>query len=876
MTNKHTAPPTWHTLDAQATLQQLASTPNGLDSAAAEYRLQQYGANRIQMAKPRSALQRFLSQFHNILIYILLAAAVSTALLEHWIDTGVILGVVLINALIGFIQEGKAESAINAIRQLLSPQASVRRDGRLIQMDAALLVPGDIVSLQSGDKVPADLRLLTVKDLRVDESLLTGESVPVDKHNRPVATDTPIAERSCMAWSGTLVTYGQASGVVTATGQATEIGHISTLLGKVEKLETPLMRQLARFGQQLTIAILLIAIATFLFGVLVHGDSPTDMLLAAVGLAVAAIPEGLPAIMTIALAIGVQRMAKRNAIIRLLPAVETLGSVTVICTDKTGTLTRNEMTVQNVVTASATISVSGVGYAPHGEFRNTGQSIQPEDCPVLLEIARAALLCNDAELHQTDGRWQVSGDPTEGALITLALKAGLEARQQQHLFPRTDVIPFESQHQLMASLHHDHAGHAFIYVKGAPERLLGMCQQQRQHDLDLPIASDFWETRIHWLADQGQRVLALAAKRVPPSKRELDFTDLQDGFTLLGLAGMIDPPGEAAFDAVAQCHAAGIRVQMITGDHAVTAQAIARSLNIAATEVFARATPEDKLLRVESLQASGEVIAMTGDGVNDAPALRRADVGIAMGKRGTEVAKEAAEIVLADDDFASITHAVEEGRTVHDNLKKAILFILPTSFGEALIVIAAVLAGYMLPITPVQILWINMVTTVTLALTLAVEPAETRVMQRPPRDPQEPLLSRMLMWRILFVSLIMLAGTFSLFVLALQSGASLETARTLAVNTVVLFQIFYLLTARYLTASVLNWQGLTGNPMIWWASALLLLLQMAFTYLPPMQALFHTAALATNHWLWIIAVASSVFLLIELEKWLVRLYAANK
>lgn len=852
--------PAWHTLDAASTLQQAETTPHGLDATEAEHRLQHYGANRIQTARPRSALQRFLSQFHNILIYILLAAAVSTALLAHWVDTGVILGVVLINALIGFIQEGKAESAIDAIRQLLSQHASVRRDGHLLQLDASLLVPGDIVSLQSGDKVPADLRLLTVKDLRVDEALLTGESVPVDKHSQTVAVEAPIAERFCMAYSGTLVTYGQATGVVVATGQATEIGHISTLLGQVQKLETPLMRQLARFGQQLTVAILLIAVATFLFGVLAHGNSPADMLLAAVGLAVAAIPEGLPAIMTIALAIGVQRMAKRNAIIRLLPAVETLGSVTVICTDKTGTLTRNEMTVQNLITTEASFTVSGVGYAPHGEFLHHGNPVQPGDFPELHAIARAALLCNDAELHETDGRWSLSGDPTEGALITLALKAGLEPKHQQHLYPRTDVIPFESQHQLMASLHHDHSGHAFIYVKGAPERLLGMCG----------LGEGKWQNHINALAGQGQRVLAIAVKPVPPSQRELEFTDLQSGFELLGLIGMIDPPGEAALDAVAQCHSAGIRVQMITGDHAITAKAIARSLNIAEEDVFARATPEDKLRLVEALQASGEVIAMTGDGVNDAPALRRADVGIAMGKRGTEVAKEAAEIVLADDDFASITHAVEEGRTVHDNLKKAILFILPTSFGEALIVIAAILLGYLLPITPVQILWINMVTTVTLALTLAVEPAETNVMQRPPRDPQEPLLSWMLLWRILFVSLIMLAGAFGLFVREIDSGAPVELARTVAVNTVVLFQIFYLLTARYLSASVLNWRGLTGNPVIWWASILLIVLQLAFTYLPPLQALFQTAALDLAHWGRILLVASSVFVLVEIEKWVLQ------
>ena len=428
----------------------------------------------------------------------------------------------------------------------------------------------------------------------------------------------------------------------------------------------------------------------------------------------------------------------------------------------------------------------------------------------------------------------------------------------------------------MATLHHNENGHSFIYVKGAPERVLEMCRLQRQHDIDLPLAPGFWETRINQLAQQGQRVLALAVRQVPSCQQELAFNDLQHEFVLLGLVGMIDPPGEAAQTAVAQCHSAGIRVQMITGDHAVTAAAIANGLHIAEKDVFARATPEQKLRLVENLQANGEVVAMTGDGVNDAPALRRADVGIAMGKRGTEVAKEAAEIVLADDDFASITHAVEEGRTVHDNLKKAILFILPTSIGEALIVITAILLGYLLPITPVQILWINMVTTVTLALTLAVEPAESNVMQRPPRHPQEPLLSGLLMWRILFVSLIMLAGAFGLFVWQRHSGASVELARTVTVNTLALLEIFYLLTARYLTASVLNRRGLTGNPVIWWASGILILLQLGWTYFPPMQAMFRSTALDMNHWIQIIMVASSVFFLVELEKWLIRLYSAKK
>ncbi|MBZ0145438.1 MAG: HAD-IC family P-type ATPase, partial [Rhodocyclaceae bacterium] len=683
--------------------------------------------------KKRGPLLRFLAQFHNVLIYVLLAAVAVTAALGHYVDSGVILAVVLANTVIGFFQEGKAEAALDAIRNMLSHTAAVLRDGRRREIPAEELVPGDIVFLASGDKVPADLRLVEARSLRVDEAALTGESEAVEKDLAPVAEAAPIGDRRPMAYSGTLVTYGQAKGLVTATGEATEIGRIGRMLAEVEEIATPLLRKMAVFARWLTGAILLSAAALFAFGVLARDFSVAEMFTAAVGLAVAAIPEGLPTILTVTLAIGVQRMARRHAIIRRLPAVETLGSVTVICSDKTGTLTKNEMTVQRVVTAGRTFEVGGAGYAPHGGFSVDGAELALPDAPELADIARAALLCNDAVLHEAGGEWKLEGDPTEGALLTLALKAGLERHYESESLPRVDAIPFESEHRFMATLHHDHAGHAFAFVKGAPERLLQMCTRQRVAGEDRPLDDAFWHRQVEALAAAGQRVLALAEAPMEKGKRELDFADVEQGLTLLALVGIIDPPREEAIAAVAQCRAAGIRVKMITGDHGVTARAIGAAMGIGdgrrvltgaeiealddaalrgavrEVDVFARASPEHKLRLVRALQAEGEIVAMTGDGVNDAPALKQADVGVAMGLKGTEAAKEAAEMVLADDNFASIAHAVEEGRTVYDNLRKAITFLLPINGGESLSLVAAVLLGLTLPITPVQILWVNMV-----------------------------------------------------------------------------------------------------------------------------------------------------------------------
>ncbi len=886
----------WHSLKPETVLTHLGVDEKGLGDSEAAKRLERYGGNRLTPQKKRGPLLRFLQQFHNVLIYVLLATGVVTATLGHWTDSSVILLVVVINALIGFIQEGKAEKAMEAISGMLAAKAAVRRNGQMHTVMAEDLVPGDIVMLQSGDRVPADLRLLHARELRIDEALLTGESVPAGKSTETVAENAGVGDRKGMAYSGTFVTYGQGTGVIVATGDATEIGRISDLLSGIKTLTTPLLRQMGEFARALSLVIILIATATFAFGVLVQSYSNTDMFLAAVGLAVAAIPEGLPAIMTITLAIGVQRMARRNVIIRRLPAVETLGSVSVVCSDKTGTLTRNEMTVQTVVVGSDCYEVNGVGYDPHGELSINGNTVTPDDDPLLHELAQAGMLCNDSSLHEKAGNWELHGDPTEGALMVLGMKMGMNIEHEQETWPRTDVIPFESEHRFMATLHHDHSGHAFIYLKGAPERVLEMCHYQRKRGEDVPLDRRYWESMIERQAQRGQRLLAIASRPVDSAMNCLTFSDVEDGLSLIGVVGIIDPPREEAIRAMRDCRSAGIKVKMITGDHAVTASAIARDMGIGDgsnvkaitgnelsdmadeqlnevlkhTEVFARTSPEHKLRLVKALQAKGNVVAMTGDGVNDAPALKRADVGIAMGQKGTEVSKEAAEMVLTDDNFASIVNAIEEGRTVYDNLKKAIIFILPTNGGEALTILAAIALGRMMPITAAQILWVNMITAVTLALALAFEPPEDNIMQRPPRSPKEPLLSRFLVWRIVFVSLILLSGTFGIFLWLREHGASIELARTVAVNTLVMFEIFYLFNSRFINEPALSRKGLLGNRYALAAIGVLLMMQIGFTYLPPFQLLFETTALNLQTWGMIIFIASSVLFLVELEKWMVR------
>ena len=880
----------WHALGASEALEALRSSPQGLTADEAAQRLRQYGRNELPPPPKRSALRRFLLQFHNLLIHVLLAAGVVTLLLGHVTDAGVIVGVVVINAIIGFVQEGKAEQALEAVRAMLASHAIVLRDGQRRQIDAAELVPGDIVLLASGDRVPADLRLLREKNLRVDEAALTGESVPVEKSVAAVAADAAVGDRGDMAYSGTVVTYGQATGVVAATGTATEIGHIGTLVAGVAELATPLTRKLDQFARRITAFILVGAALTFAFGYFVHHFPAAEIFLAVVGLAVSAIPEGLPAIVTITLAIGTQRMARRNAIVRRLPAVETLGSVTVICSDKTGTLTRNEMTVVRAILATRTVEASGAGYAPEGGFTADGRPLNPADASDLLHFGRCGLLCNDAEVRHLDGDWKLAGDPTEGALVTLAMKCGLDRAAEAGDLPRVDEIPFESEHRFMATLHHDHAGHARVYLKGAPERVLELCQTQAD---GRPLQREHWERQLEAAARDGQRVLALAACEMPPGTTALSMDDIGERFTLLGLAGMIDPPRPEAIEAVARCRTAGIRVKMITGDHTVTAAAIGAQLGlqhteplaghqveglddgqlaqgIDATDVIARASPEHKLRLMAALQSRGDIVAMTGDGVNDAPALKAADIGVAMGNKGTDAAREAADIVLTDDNFASIANAVAEGRTIFDNIKKSLLFVLPTNGGEAGVILLAVFLGIALPVTAAQILWINMVTTVTLAIALAFELPEPGVMRRPPRPPAEPLITRLLLARLAYVTALMVAATFFVFEWELARTGSLETARTAAVNMLVFGELVYLFNCRHFVASALNWTGMTGNRIALWVSLALIVMQLAFTYEPTMQKLFHTTALDARAWTLILGLSLAKFFAVEAEKAVLR------
>jgi len=887
----------WHGLDADKAIECLDSNRHrGLSSQEARQRLKRFGRNRLPPPRKRPAWLRFLLQFHNVLIYVMLAAAGVTALLGDWVDTSVLLGAVFINAIIGFIQEGKAEQAMDAIRGMLSLHTIVIRDGGRIEIEAQNLVPGDIVALASGDKVPADLRLVAGKGLRVNEAILTGESEAVEKTIDSVPADALLGDRTCMLYSGTLVASGQATGLVVETGIRTELGRISAMLDRVKAVTTPLLRQIAKFGHWLALAIVLMSAATFVIGVLWHGHPPKEMFMMAVALAASAIPEGLPAIMTITLALGVRRMAKRKAIIRHLPAVESLGSVTVICSDKTGTLTRNEMTVQQVITSDHVFEISGTGYVPEGAIHLVGAAVPPGQYPELAEIARAAVLCNDALLRRHDGDvWQVEGDPTEGALLAFAAKTGADPASEREALPRIDAIPFESEHRLMATLHRDHEGQGCIYVKGAPERILEMCDRQAGA-LGTTLNTDYWYRRGREAATNGLRLLAIAMKLVDESQREVRFSDLEDGFTLLALIGIIDPPREEAVAAVAACHSAGIRVKMITGDHAETARAIGDRLGIGQdrpaltgaeietlddgqlrgvaldVDVFARASPEHKLRLVQALQAGGQVVAMTGDGVNDAPALKRADIGVAMGLKGTEAAKEAADMVLADDNFATIGNAVRAGRGIYDNIRKFILFMLPTNGGEALVVIAAILFELTLPLTPAQVLWINMVTSSTLGLALAFERPEHDIMRRPPRDPRESLLSWFFAWRVLMVSVLFMVGSLGLFLWEMQRGSSLETARTMAVSSVVLSEMFYLINSRYIFRSVLSFEGLFGNRYVLLSIAACAGLQVLYTHAGPMQELFGSTDLSQEEWLKVVLSGAFVFSVAEFEKAVIRVF----
>jgi magnesium-transporting ATPase (P-type) len=886
---------TWHAVAVDDVVKRLATDiGKGLAANEAATRLQKYGPNRLPEGKKRGPFMRFLSQFNNILVYVLLGAGFTKLMLNLWVDAAIIFGVVILNALLGFFQEGKAEKALESIRNMLSAEARTLRGGETRMIPAEQLVPGDIVLLESGDKIPADLRLIDAKNLRTEEAALTGESVPADKSTEAVATNATVGDRECMAFSGTMVVTGRATGVVVATGNETELGRINALLAGVSALETPLLRQIKTFGYAITAVIAVVGALVFAYGKWVKGMDFVELFQAVVGIAVSVIPEGLPAIITITLAIGVQRMAQRNAVIRRLPAVETLGSVSRICSDKTGTLTLMEMMVVSAVTAESAYQVTGDGYAPGGEVKKDGKPAGKQS--VLDLMGRVCVLCNDAELFEEDGAWKVEGDPTEGALYPFATKLGMDRQTEQAASPRIDAIPFESEHKFMATLHKSADGKEVLFVKGAPEVILDHCDRQQTAGSEArPIDRAYFMSASDKLAGQGERVLALAWLESPAVKSgSLSATDLPKNLVLLGLIGLLDPPRKEAVEAVHECHGGGIRVTMITGDHKITAAAIAKMLGIGDgktaitgaeieemneaalqekvrnVDVFARASPEHKLRLVKAIQANRQIVAMTGDGVNDAPALKKADIGVAMGIKGTEVTKEAAGMVLADDNFASITAAVKEGRTVYNNIEKAILFMLPTNVAQALVIMVAIFLGFTMPITAPQVLWVNMVTSVALGLVISFEPHELDVMNRPPRAVDRPILTGFGIWRVIFVGLALLAVTLCAFFWMKSQGASDQLARTVAVNMITIGQVFYLLNSRYLLDSSLSPRAHLGNKYLPLGIGAVVVLQLLFTYAPPLQRLFDNEAIPLWVWPWLVLGGLAFFLVVEAEKFIIR------
>ena len=887
----------WHQLAGDEVAQRVGTDPRrGLDTFEVAHRQEQVGPNVLKAPKGQGRLVRFLLQFHQPLVYILLLSALATTAMKGTVDGAVILGVVLCNALIGFAQEAKALRAIQALARSMVSETTVIRAGEPRRLPAAELVPGDVVLLQAGERVPADLRLIRTRELHIDESTLTGESVPVHKNDRVLEPGTALAERINMVYSATMVTHGGGTGIVVATGDQTEIGRISELIASVRPLATPLTRKFARFSSLLMYAILGLAIFTFLIG-LWRGEPWLEMFLSAVALAVAAIPEGLPAALTITMAIGVSRMARRHAIIRRLPAVETLGSTSVICSDKTGTLTQNQMTVREIAAGGESYLVSGIGYAPGGSIGARAGAADSNCNRALIECLTAGLLCNDTRMVEAGGAWRVEGDPTEGALIVAAAKAGLHPEILRSYLPRIDDIPFGSQHQYMATMHEAEKDKPRIaYLKGSSESILSRCTSVLGPDGNRrPLDKKLVQAQMEAMAAEGLRVLSFAKCELPADKRTLLPEDVKHGLIFLGMQGMIDPPRVEAAAAVAACRVAGVRVKMITGDHAGTALTIARQIGIVqapdpihsvltgsamavlsdreliaaveSTPVFARVSPEQKLRLVEALQARGHVVAMTGDGVNDAPALRQADIGVAMGIAGTEVAKEAADMVLTDDNFASIEAAIEEGRGVFDNLVKFITWTLPTNLGQSLVILAGVALGTAVPILPVQILWVNMTSAVLLGLPLAFEPKEADLMSRPPRNLNAPVLTKPLLRRIGLVGALLLLSAFGLYEWEVQSGASVVEARTVAVNAIVIGQLSYLFNCRSLSRSMFS-LGVFSNRWLMLGVTAMIVAQLGFTYLPIMNELFHSAPISARSWGIMSALGMVIYGIMGMEKWL--------
>ncbi|WP_024527226.1 cation-transporting P-type ATPase [Serratia fonticola] len=887
----------WYQYDIEQTLQHLNGQQQGLSEQEAAERLKKFGPNALPEQAGKSAFMRFIAHFNDVLIYILLAAAFLKGIMGHWIDTVVILCVAVINALIGFVQENSAEKSLKGIKNMLSSQAIVVRDGINHTVNAEDLVPGDIVLLRPGDKIPADLRLLESHNLQVEEAILTGESTVVSKQTDAIPDEVMIGDRTNLLFSGTTISAGNAKGVVIATGGYTELGHISEMISTVKTQRTPLLQQMDRLGKNIFILILVMMALLFVFAFTMRDMPLGELLVALISLAVASVPEGLPAIISIILSLGVQSMARNRAIIRKLPTVETLGSMTVICSDKTGTLTMNEMTAKNVIMADHAYRVEGESYEPVGGifFADSNKPAQVQDIPPLAQFITAITLCNDSQVKQDgSGRWAITGSPTEGALKVLAMKAGLEIGEARQLAK----IPFDSSYKYMA-VRSQVAGKNQVFLTGAPDVLFALCEFELTDSGIKPFRRGYWEAEMSRFAEQGLRMVAAASKTTPDGEVALDHGDIRQQMVFIGIAGVMDPPRPEAVAAIAECQQAGIRVKMITGDHQKTAMAIGAMLGIGNSQdsitgsqlehmddqalaeaavrydIFARTSPEHKLRLVKALQDKGGVVGMTGDGVNDAPALKQADVGIAMGIKGTEVTKEAADMVLTDDNFATIASAVKEGRRVYDNLKKTILFVLPTNLAQGLLIIIAILAGAMLPLTPIQILWMNMATSTTLSFGLAYEPAEKGLMHRKPRVPGSNVLDLHAIWRIGFVGVLIAISAFALEAWMAPRGYSSELIRTVLLQTLVTAQWVYMFNCRTADRFPLNRQ-LFLNKGLWLVSGVLLLLQMAIIYLPFMNALFGTAPLPLFYWGVTLMIAIALFLIVEVEKWVINRIKASR
>ena len=877
----------WHALEVDEVRTHVETDlESGLTTESVTSRQDEFGKNVLPEKEKTPEIIKFLRQFNDVLVYVLLAAAVVTGFLGEYIDTIVIVLVVTIIGVVGYLQENKAEEALEGIKKLLETKATVVRNGKQSEIDSSDLVVGDVLVLAAGDKVPADARVVQAEKFKVEESALTGEATTVEKKSDVVKEESVLADRKNMVYSGTSVATGSAKAIVTAIGEGTELGQINASISEVQTVKTPLIRQTTKFGQTVSIAILIISVVIYAFGYFLRDYEPVELMLTTIGLAVAAIPEGLPAVISIILALGVRNMAEQKAIVRSLPSVETLGAVSVICTDKTGTLTKNEMTVKQIVTANHDIEVSGSGYAPNGDLELNGQPFDLDDDESMIDLLTVGKTCNDAQLNEEDGGWVINGDPTEACLLTVAEKAERPIERLKVI----SKIPFDSEYKYMATLV-DYKGERMIFVKGAPDRLFDMASSE-------DFKQDYWDEKRKEIADRGQRVLGAGLKRVDSSKASIDHEDVEDGLTFLGLFGIVDPPRQEAIDAVAACRDAGIRIKMITGDHKDTAVAIAKELGMEVegalegreltdmtdeeikeasvhNDVFARTSPNDKLRLVKGLQENGLITSMTGDGVNDAPALKRADIGVAMGIKGTEVAKEASQMVLVDDNFKTIYNAVREGRRVYDNLKKTILFLLPTNGGQALLVAMSILLGAAAPLSPVQILWVNMVVAITLSLAIAFEPLEESTMKRPPRPANVPLLSRYYIFRVTFVSIIIGGGSLWINYMLGDFDYSTEKLQTITLNAIVMAQLFHLYNCRTELAPAFN-RHFFDNKIAFLVSALLIALQLFITYVPFMHTLFGTAPLTWEDWIYPVAFGAVVFIIVEIEKAISRRVIGNR